>query len=89
MKSGVVVSEAGALIQCGLAGIGILQGPRSVLQPHIDSGALVEVLQDFKSEPKLISILFPDRRNLSPNVRVFVEWAAEIFRSIGCDKKSR
>lgn len=28
---------------------------------------------------KQVSVLFPDRRNLSPNVRVFVEWVTGLF----------
>ncbi|QXI20151.1 LysR family transcriptional regulator [Pseudomonas iranensis] len=87
MKSAVAVDNAGSFLHCGLAGIGVLQGLRPAVQEHIDSGALVEVLKNLHTEPKQVSILFPDRRNLSPNVRVFVEWVAELFRSLNTQKK--
>lgn len=80
MKSGVAVDNAGSFLHCGLAGIGMLQGLRPALQEHIDSGALIEVLRELETEPKHVSVLFPDRRNLSPNVRVFIEWVGKLFR---------
>jgi len=80
MKSAVTVDNAGAFLHCGLAGIGMLQGLRPALQEHLDSGGLIEVLGEVTTEPKQVSILFPDRRHLSPNVRAFVEWVAGLFQ---------
>lgn len=80
MRSGIVVDNAEALLYCALAGIGIVQALRPALQRYIDSGRLVEVLSSIPVEPKSVSVLFPDRRNLSPNVRVFVEWVSALFR---------
>ena len=80
MRSGIVVDNAEALLYCALAGIGMVQGLRPALQRYIDSGRLVEVLPDVPVEPKAVSVLFPDRRHLSPNVRVFVEWVSALFQ---------
>lgn len=80
MRSGIVVDNAEALLYCALAGIGIVQALRPALQRHIDSGRLVEVLPNVPTEPKAVSVLFPDRRNLSPNVRVFVDWVSAVFQ---------
>ncbi|WP_322982045.1 LysR family transcriptional regulator [Pseudomonas sp. C11] len=80
MRSGIVVDSAEALLYCALAGIGMVQGLRPALQRYIDSGRLVEVLPDVPVEPKAVSVLFPDRRHLSPNVRVFVEWVSALFQ---------
>lgn len=88
MKSAVAVDNAGSFLQCGLAGIGILQGLRPALQEHIDTGGLVEILQGLETEPKQVSVLFPDRRNLSPNVRVFVEWVAGLFHGLNQKNQS-
>lgn len=79
MRSGIVVDNAEALLYCALSGIGMVQGLRAALQRYIDSGRLVEVLPDVHVEPKTVSVLFPDRRHLSPNVRVFVEWVSTLF----------
>lgn len=81
MRSGIVVDNAEALLYCGLSGIGMVQGLRPALQRYIDSGRLIEVLPGFPPKPKQVSVLFPDRRNLSPNVRVFVEWVTELFEN--------
>ncbi|WP_237858807.1 LysR family transcriptional regulator [Pseudomonas sp. PGPR81] len=80
MRSAIVVDNAGALLCCALAGVGMVQGLRPALQRYIDSGGLVEVLPDVPVEPKTVSVLFPDRRRLSPNVRVFVEWVSALFQ---------
>ncbi|KJH82087.1 LysR family transcriptional regulator [Stutzerimonas stutzeri] len=80
MRSGIVVDNAEALLYCALAGIGMVQGLRPALQRYIDSGRLVEVLPDVPVEPKAVSVLFPERRHLSPNVRVFVEWVSALFQ---------
>ena len=80
MRSGIVVDNADALLYCALAGIGMVQGLRPALQRYIDSGRLMEVLPDIPVEPKTVSVLFPDRSHLSPNVRVFVEWVSVLFQ---------
>lgn len=80
MRSGIVVDNAEALLHCALAGIGIVQALRPALQQYIDSGHLLEVLPDVPAEPKSVSVLFPDRRHLSPNVRVFIDWVSALFQ---------
>lgn len=79
MRSGIVVDNAEALLSCALAGIGMVQALRPALQRYIDSGRLVEVLPAIPAESKQVSVLFPDRRNLPPSVRVFVDWVTELF----------
>ena len=47
--------------------------------PHLRSGQLVEVLPELKPLPMPISAVYPHSRHLSPKVRVFVDWIAEVF----------
>lgn len=81
MRSGIIVDNAEALLYCALAGVGMVQALRPALQRYIDSGHLIEVLPEISAEPKQVSVLFPDRRNLSPNVRVFVGWVTGLFET--------
>jgi LysR family transcriptional regulator for bpeEF and oprC len=46
---------------------------------HLQSGELREVLTQWPSSPIPISIMYLHNRHLSPKVRAFVDWAAELF----------
>lgn len=81
MNSSILVDNSEAFLSCGLAGLGILQGLRPSLAPLIEQGRLVEILSDFPPPAKPISVLYPDRRYLSPKVRVFIDWIHEILGS--------
>jgi DNA-binding transcriptional LysR family regulator len=88
LRSGIMTNESEALLACGLAGFGLLQGVRPVLQPYLDTGRLIQVLADYPAMPKPVSILYPSRSYLAPKVRVFVDWLTELLdqqRSAGSD----
>lgn len=79
LRSGIVTNESEALLACGLAGFGLLQGVRPALQPYLDTGQLVQVLADYPAMPKAVSILYPSRSYLAPKVRVFIDWLTELL----------
>lgn len=82
MKGAVAVNEAGAYLDCGLKGFGLIQTPRYMALPHLQSGELIEVLPQWKPSSVPISLLYPQSRQLSPKVRAFADWVAELFA--GC-----
>jgi len=77
--SSMLVNNSDVLLSCGLAGLGMLHALQTALDPHIQSGELQEVLTDYATVTKPVSILFPDRRYLSPKVRVFIDWFSKVF----------
>lgn len=79
VDSALRVDNSDIFLTSGLAGLGLIQGIDSALRPHIESGALVPVLPDYPCAPKAVSVLYPDKRNLAPRVRVFIDWFSEIF----------
>ncbi|MEW6347049.1 MAG: LysR family transcriptional regulator [Paraburkholderia sp.] len=79
MKGTVSVNDADAYVTCGLEGFGLIQPALFMVLPHLQSGQLVEVLPDIKPLPMPISAVYPHSRHLSPKVRVFVDWIAELF----------
>ena len=79
MKSIVSVNDADAYVTCGVEGFGLIQPALFMVLPHLRSGQLVEVLPELKPLPMPISAVYPHSRHLSPNVRVFVDWIAELF----------
>jgi len=50
--------------------------------PHLQSGELIEILPQWKPSSTPISVLYPQSRQLSPKVRAFTDWVAELFA--GC-----
>lgn len=75
----MLVDNSDILLSCGLAGLGIIQATFDALAPHIASGALEEVLPQYPSVSKPVSIMYPDRRYLAPKVRVFIDWFSEVL----------
>jgi DNA-binding transcriptional LysR family regulator len=60
-------------------GLGLAQVPCFHVEEDLPSGRLVEVLGDMPPPSVPISLLYPRSRQLSPRVRVFLDWAAEAF----------
>src|SRR5271168_4140953 len=61
-------------------GLGLIQVPRYRVVSELASGALVEVLSDFPPPPLPVHVLYSQTRQLSPRLRVFIDWMAEQFR---------
>lgn len=79
MNGAISVNDADAYVTCALEGFGLIQPALFMVMPHLRSGALKEVLPDWKPLPMPISAVYPHSRHLSPKVRVFVDWIAEVF----------
>jgi len=62
-----------------VAGLGIIQCPHYRIAELINQGVMQEILTDTPPPPMPVSVLYPQNRHMSPRVRVFVDWLAEIF----------
>jgi DNA-binding transcriptional LysR family regulator len=60
-------------------GFGLAQLPRYRVASALAGGALVEVLPAYPPTPSPVSLLYPRSRQLSPRVRVFIDWMARVF----------
>ncbi len=60
-------------------GLGLAQVPCFHVEEEFARGELVEVLGNMPPPSVPISLLYPRSRQLSPRVRVFLDWAAEAF----------
>ncbi|WP_028035484.1 LysR family transcriptional regulator [Chelativorans sp. J32] len=82
----VLVSGADTSAAAARLGLGLAQAPRYRFAEDLASGALVEVLADFPPTPTPLSVLCPSNRQLSPRVRVFIDWLVEtITPRLGID----
>jgi LysR family transcriptional regulator, regulator for bpeEF and oprC len=79
VRSMVAVNEVDAYVTCGLHGLGIVKGALYPLAAYIKTGALREILKDYPSPPRPISIMYPRNRHLPRKVRVFTDWIADLF----------
>ncbi|RKT49728.1 LysR family transcriptional regulator for bpeEF and oprC [Azonexus fungiphilus] len=75
----VAVNDAEAYLGLALQGFGLVQAARFMALPHLETGALVEVLGQWRPANLPIAVLYPQNRHLSPKVRAFSDWAAELF----------
>ncbi|WP_395491010.1 LysR family transcriptional regulator [Cedecea davisae] len=80
-KGWVTVNEAENYVICALRGCGLVQLPRYHVEQALSEGSLVEVLGDWQSPKITVSALYTQNRQLSPRVRVFIDWLREIYRA--------
>lgn len=64
-----------------VAGLGIIQCPYYRMAELIEQGVMREILQETPPPLMPVSVLYPQNRHMSPRVRVFVDWLAEIFEN--------
>lgn len=62
-----------------VAGLGLIQCPRYRMVQQISQGLVREILTATPPPPMPVSVLYPHNRHMSPRVRVFVDWLAEVF----------
>jgi DNA-binding transcriptional LysR family regulator len=82
MSGSVVVNDTDAYEAACVAGFGLIQAPEIGVREHLASGALVEVLPQYRPAPMPVSLLYAHRRNLPTRVRAFMEWLVETLRPI-------
>ena len=75
----VSVDSAETLVAAGRLGLGLIQAPHYHLESDLKSGTLVPILAAFPPSPTPVSLLYPRSRQLSPRVRVFIDWLVRAF----------
>lgn len=73
------VNAAASYGDAARLGFGLIQAPRYGLRDALAQGALVEVLADTPPSPSPVSLLYPRSRQLSPRLRVFMDWVVKEF----------
>ncbi|UII71806.1 LysR family transcriptional regulator [Pseudomonas sp. HN11] len=64
-----------------VAGLGIIQCPHYRMAELIEQGVMREILRETPPPLMPVSVLYPQNRHMSPRVRVFVDWLAEVFEN--------
>ena len=75
----ISVVAAETYIAAARLGLGLIQVPRYRVASELAAGTLAEVLPNFPPSPSPVYVLYPQNRQLSPRVRVFIDWVASEF----------
>lgn len=75
----VSVANAETNVAAAELGLGLIQVPRYHVEGRLAAGTLVEVLAAYPPSLTPVSLLYPRSRQLSPRVRVFIDWVSKAF----------
>lgn len=75
----VVANDADTVHHLARQGFGLTQAPRYRFLEDIAAGRLIEVLPDNPPLPISLAAFYPQNRQLSPRVRVFLDWVLGVF----------
>jgi DNA-binding transcriptional LysR family regulator len=75
----ISVTGTESFLATALLGLGLVQIPYFHAEQALAQGALVQVLSAWPPRPVPVSLLYPRNRQLSPRVRVFLDWAMRLF----------
>ncbi|XPF95178.1 LysR substrate-binding domain-containing protein [Colwellia sp. RE-S-Sl-9] len=62
------------LVDAALKGLGIVQLPDYYVQQHIESGALITLLDNYRVPDEGIWAIYPQNRHLSPKIRLLIDY---------------
>lgn len=79
----VAVTGADMYTAGALAGLGIVQVPRYRVEHELARGELEILLPDLRPPALPVYVLYPQSRQLSPRVRVFVDFLKDAFAGFG------
>ncbi|MES2260340.1 MAG: LysR family transcriptional regulator [Pseudomonadota bacterium] len=82
MQGNVAVNDTEAYIDCSVQGFGLVQLAGFIVRPYLESGQLKEVLGAARQAPVPISLVYPNKRHLSPAVRAFADWTMSICANL-------
>jgi len=76
----VSVNAAESYFAAAKLGLGLIQIPRYHADAAIAAGELLAVLEDYPPTSTPVFLLYPRNRQLSPRVRIFIEWVGAVFK---------
>ena len=75
----LTVDDGNAYLAAGLAGLGMLWLPHYMAKPHLASGELVRLFEDWQMKPIPMYLAFPPNRHVSAKLRVFIDWVVALM----------
>ncbi|MRW92501.1 LysR family transcriptional regulator [Duganella sp. FT80W] len=78
----VAVNESTAHLSALTTGMGIGQTFRWFVQDMMERGDMVALLEDWQPPRHPLYVMYPPNRHLNATVRVFVDWAVQLFAQV-------
>lgn len=79
LPSILTVNGANTYQAAALQGLGLIQVPRYSVEHNLADGTLVECLPETPPSSTPVYVLYPQNRQLSLRVRVFIDWVAKEY----------
>lgn len=79
--SSIMANDAEAMVTCALNHMGLMQVPGILVMDELKEGTLVQALQNLGNVNFPLSIMYPNRQYLAPQVRTFIDWMIETIQS--------
>lgn len=79
LPTSISVSGSESLKEAARRGLGIIQVPHYGVAADLAQGLLVHILPQYPAGSLQVSVLYPQNRQLSPRVRVFIDWMIKEF----------
>ncbi|MDC0610381.1 LysR family transcriptional regulator [Vibrio sp.] len=76
----VTVSTTEAYTASCLRGLGIIQVPKVGMETYLESGTLIEVLNDYRCAPMPVSVVYESRQYMPKKVSTFINWLETVFK---------
>jgi DNA-binding transcriptional LysR family regulator len=75
----VAFDDGNAYLAAGLAGMGILWLPDYMSKPHLATGELLPLFEDWRLDAMPLYLAYPPNRHVSVKLRVFIDWVAALL----------
>jgi DNA-binding transcriptional LysR family regulator len=79
----LVVHDYPSMLDAALAGVALAQVPEPIAREHLLTGHLREVLAKYAPTTLGVFLYFPDRKQISPKLRAFIDHARDFSTSRG------
>ena len=84
VKGNVTVNDPNAKMHAAVAGLGLAYEVGPIVQPFLDRGELISVLEDHLPDIPGFNIYYPGRAQIMPKLRVFIDFAVANLRTSKC-----
>lgn len=81
LKARISVTGADLYTGAALSGLGLVQVPKYRIAQELAEGRLLVVLPETPPPPMPVSVIYPQKRQLSARVHVFTQWLALRFKA--------
>ncbi|QIM66631.1 LysR family transcriptional regulator [Mannheimia granulomatis] len=79
-KGKIYSNNGHALVQMAKAGLGIINIPKFLIKEELKNAELIPIMLFLEQDSLQISLLYPNRRYLSPKVRVLIDFFSQLMQ---------